>query len=112
MSGKKSKSHKKGRCWNLQVHHLLTKLTNIMQLKPRISARALYDVWMKFARVLAFINAQVFLTVAYILIIGPISLVLRVLGKDSLDRRMGNAISYWKKREPSKVTLEALKQQF
>jgi hypothetical protein len=72
----------------------------------------LYDWWMRFARALAFVNTRVLLTIFYVLVIGPIALVLSVIGKDFLERKIDASLSYWKKREPSEHTLESASRQF
>ena len=65
-------------------------LTVPMILKP------VYRVWMALAVVLGFIMTRVILTVVYYLIMTPIGLIMRLLGKDPLHRRIDpNAASYW-----------------
>ena len=74
--------------------------------------KQIYRWWMKFAAFLAFVNARVLLTLVYFLLIGPTSLVLRVLGKDFLDRRSKPSESFWKPKEPLTHSLEESKRQF
>jgi hypothetical protein len=71
-----------------------------------------YRWWMKFAVALAFVNARVLLTLVYFLLIGPTSLVLRLLGKDFLDRKNKPSASFWKAKEPRVHSLEESKRQF
>lgn len=62
--------------------------------------RPFYVVWMRFAAVLAWVNTRVLLSVAFFLVLTPIGRVLRLLGKDPLDRRIDRtAATYWVKRE-------------
>lgn len=71
-----------------------------------------YRWWMKFAAFLAFVNARILLTLVYFLLIGPTSLVLRLLGKDFLDRKNKPSASFWKSRDPDVHSLEESKRQF
>ena len=45
--------------------------------------------WWKFSRVLGYVNARILLTVMFSLLLVPISLVWRLIGKDPLARRRG-----------------------
>ncbi len=59
--------------------------------------RPMYLVWMGLAVVLGFVMTRVLLTVVFVLVMVPIGLVLRLIGKDLLDRRPDpQAASYWK----------------
>jgi hypothetical protein len=61
--------------------------------------KPLYVVWMKFAFVLGWINTRILLGVFFFLILSPVAVVLRLLGKDPLDRRIdSSAKSYWKRK--------------
>jgi len=58
--------------------------------------------WMKLAFVLGWFMTRVILSVFYYLILTPIGLILRVTGKDLLDKEINrDAKSYWIKREPA-----------
>ena len=63
---------------------------------PRV-LRPAYLVWMGLAVVLSFVMTRVLLTLVFGLVMLPIGLVLRLVGKDLLDRRLDPAASsYWK----------------
>lgn len=47
-------------------------------------------VWWKFAMVLGHINARVILTIAFLLVLTPIGLLWRVIGRDPMRRRKKN----------------------
>ncbi len=49
--------------------------------------KTLYRGWMAFAHVLGAINTGVILTVVYVVLIGPIRLILLLMGKDEYQRR-------------------------
>jgi multisubunit Na+/H+ antiporter MnhG subunit len=63
--------------------------------------RRLFAAWMAFARALAWVNARVILTVVFYLIVTPVGLARRLLGYDSMGRRLErDASSYRVAREP------------
>ena len=41
-------------------------------------------VWWKFAMILGYVNARIILTIAFLLVLTPISLVWRLIGRDPL----------------------------
>jgi hypothetical protein len=47
-------------------------------------------VWWKFAMVLGYVNARVILTIAFLIVLTPIGLIWRVIGRDPLQRRQRN----------------------
>ena len=47
-----------------------------------------YKVWMKIGQVLGFINTRIILALVFFVIMVPISLILRALGKDPLRLRL------------------------
>lgn len=72
----------------------------------------LYKGWMRFANLLAFVNTRVILTVLYVLLIGPISLILRLFGNDFLERDLTPSSSWWKVKEKREHTIENARHQF
>lgn len=74
--------------------------------------KTMYSYWMKFARLLGRVNAMVFLTIFYFLLIGPAALVLKVFGRDLLGRRAEDRASYWYDKEQEAVSVERSKHQF
>ena len=68
--------------------------------KLKLIFQTLYKYWMKFAHVLGWVNTRIILTVFYIVIITPVSLLLRVFKKDLLDLDFKKSEeSYWNKKE-------------
>ena len=47
-------------------------------------------VWWKFAMVLGYVNARVILTVAFAIVLTPLGLLWRIIGKDPLARHRKN----------------------
>jgi hypothetical protein len=56
--------------------------------------------WMRFAAVAGAFNARIILGLAYYLVISPVGVVMRLFGRDPLDRRLRTGDSYWRKRPP------------
>ena len=46
--------------------------------------------WWAFARVLGYVNARVILTVAFVLVLTPMSMIWRLIGRDPLKQRKQN----------------------
>jgi hypothetical protein len=82
-----------------------------METLPRLG-KLLYCWWMKFAAFLAFVNARILLTLVYFVIIGPISLIVRLMGKDYLDRAIKASESSWKAKKPLVHSLRQSERQF
>lgn len=57
--------------------------------------RAVYKPWMGLALVLGWFVSRILLSILYFLVLTPTGLVLRLLGKDLLDMKMGDRQSYW-----------------
>ena len=74
----------------------VTSLVGYPVLKP------VYIGWMTFAFALGWVNTRLFLGLFFYLILTPMGLLVRLLGKDLLDERIDRkASSYWKKRDPA-----------
>src|SRR4030042_3153366 len=88
--------HKQGIFATLSVSILFFIFAFIMTnlLKP------VYILWMKLAFILGWINTRLILIIMFYLVLTPMSIVLRLLGKDLLDRKIDkNRDSYWHKKE-------------
>ncbi len=78
----------------------------------RKAGRALYKWWMAFARLLGTVNAAVLLTVVYLIVIGPMSLVARLLRKDPMTHRPDTSGSFWKGKDKIAHTVDQARHQF
>lgn len=78
----------------------------------KMGGKKLYALWMRFAHLLAVVNTTILLTIIYIVIIGPVGLVMRIVGKDPLDRKWRADGSYWRMRESAQETIDNVRQQF
>ena len=64
------------------------------------SSRA-YARWTAFFRGLGVFWTAILLSLVYALSVGPISLVMRLLGKDPLDRVLRPEPTFWRAHEPN-----------
>jgi CBS domain containing-hemolysin-like protein len=70
-------------------------------LFPR-SLSPIYPVWMALALVLGTIMTAVLLTLVFYLVVTPIGLLMRLAGKDPMNRKPDAALAtYWTEREPA-----------
>lgn len=80
-------------------------------LAPRILT-PLRAAWMKLASVLGFINQRILLTILFGLLITPIALLLRLLGKQPIQWHVEGADSYWRTRRADEFTASRMERQF
>jgi len=70
-------------------------------------------VWMKLAHVLGVINSWIILSIIFTVVVTPVALLLRMLGRSSIDRGPDPArASYWRAREPGEFTANRMERQF
>ena len=64
------------------------------------SLKALYKIWMGLAVVIGFFMSRIVLSVLFYVVLTPLGLIMRALGKDLLNRRWEQeAKSYWIRKE-------------
>lgn len=78
----------------------------------RAIGRAAKAAWMKFAYAVGWVNTRILLSVVFLVLLSIPALVLKLLGRDLLDRRFRDRESYWKDRRQEPQTLESGKHQF
>ncbi len=62
--------------------------------------KAIYAVWLGFSVILGYFISRALLTIIFFLVLTPTALIMRLLGKDPMDRKWDSAAkSYWIKRE-------------
>ena len=62
--------------------------------------RGIYRVWLGFSVILGYFISRILLTIVFFLVIMPIGLFMRLLGKDPMERKLDPAAaSYWQKKE-------------
>jgi hypothetical protein len=82
---------------------LLTEL-GFRRFAPRSRA---YGAWTAFFQKIGSFWTAVILALVYVLSVGPVSLVLRLRGRDLLDRSLEAEASFWRRHEPNPLGLEA-----
>ncbi|MCU0666087.1 MAG: SxtJ family membrane protein [Candidatus Omnitrophica bacterium] len=101
--------HKHINYWLLAISLIFLVLAVVCPfvLKP------VYILWMKLAKILSWINTRILLIIMFYLIFTPIGIMIRLLGKDLLERKIDkNSKTYWKKKEKGEFTPESYLHQF
>lgn len=60
------------------------------------SVRLLHTPWMKFATIAQWVNTRIIMLLLFYLVILPIGLLLRLFGKDSMQRRFKDSASTYR----------------
>jgi hypothetical protein len=80
---------------------LILGLLNSKLLSP------LNNLWIKFGEILGKVIAPIVMAVVYFLILTPISLLVRLFGKDLIEMKFNNNVkSYWIKRKKHLGTMD------
>lgn len=74
--------------------------------------RPVHRVWMRGADLLAWVNTRLVLGLVYFLVMTPIGLLMRLAGRDPLDRRLGDRPSYWMARGPLEDSKGSMERRF
>ena len=93
------------RLWSIPISviFLVLGLLNSKLLNP------LNIVWVKFGELLGIIIAPIVMAIIYFIIVTPIGLFMRLIGKDLLNLKFSKANTYWIKREKK---VGSMKKQF
>jgi len=59
--------------------------------------RPVNSLWIKIGNVLGFINSRIILGIMFFLLIFPIGLILKLFGKDSMNRKFNDKIKTYRK---------------
>jgi len=79
----------------------------LLGLLAPVILKPLYVIWMTFAFVLSIVMTYVLLTLFFFLVMTPVSLVMKLLGKDLLNRKFpGNQTTYWVDAQVYDKTIE------
>lgn len=82
----------------------------VLALTAPIVLKPLLKVWLAVGHVLGTLNTWLLLALAFFLLITPLALVFRMIGRDTLKLRAEPAPSYWTSREEH--TFSSFKDQF
>ena len=76
--------------------------------------RNIYRLWLGFSVVLGYFVSRLLLTIIFFLVITPTGLIMRLVGRDPMERKWEpNADTYWKPRDQNADTsLERYEKQF
>ena len=83
----------------ISIIFLILGLMNSKKLTP------LNKIWVKFGELLGRIIAPIVMALVYFFILTPISLTMRIFGKDFLNLKSSEENSYWIKREKNIGTM-------
>lgn len=77
---------------------------------PKSSA---YRRWTRFFEGIGKVWTAVILSIVYVFSVGPVGVVMRLLGKDPLDRKLAKEPSFWRAHEPNPLgPAAAIRHQF
>ena len=72
-----------------------------------------YWLWMKLVHLLGWVNTRLLLGIIFFVIITPMAIVMKVFGRDALNRKIEkDADSYWISRPPIESVKEHCERQF
>jgi hypothetical protein len=72
-----------------------------------------YAGWTRFFQGIGTVWTAVLLAIVYLVSVGPIGLVMRLLGRDPLDRRLAPEPTFWRAHDPNPLGPErAARHQF
>ncbi len=77
----------------------------LVLLKPKL-LKPLNITWIKFGEMLGKIIAPIVMGLIFFVILTPISLVVRIFGKDLLKLKMSSDKTYWTQREKNITTMD------
>ena len=93
--------------WVVGVLFLITGFVKPLLLK------GIHTVWMAFAFALGWVMSRVILTILFFLVITPMGLLMRLFGKDPMNREItSDASTYWIKREKKPIDPSQYERQF
>ena len=76
--------------------------------------RVIYRLWIGFSVILGYFVSRIVLTVIFFLVITPTGLIMRMVGKDPMERKRDPTVSsYWIRKDDSQETsIERYEKQF
>lgn len=74
--------------------------------------KTLWALWKKFAHLVGVVNTTLLLFLTYVVLFGLLSTMLRLLGKDPLNKRRRDRPSFWVPKEPADEGVERYRYSF
>jgi len=75
--------------------------------------KSIWEGWKKVAKAIGKVQTRIILFILYFLVIGPAAIVIRLLGKDLLDKRIDRkAKTLWKPYPAKKFSEESYRHEF
>jgi len=76
--------------------------------------KSIYKLWLGFSVVLGYFISRIILTIVFFIVLTPMALIMRILGRDPMERKLDPAASsYWKRKEqPDDTSIERYEKQF
>ncbi len=71
-----------------------------------------HRLWMRLAHALGYVNSRILLSAIYFVVMTPYGLVLRVLGRDTMNRRGASRKSYWIPKSKTRQSREQFERLF
>ena len=71
-----------------------------------------HGLWMRLAHALGYVNSRILLSAIYFVVMTPYGLVLRVLGRDTMNRRRSKRPSYWIPKSKTRQSREQFERLF
>ena len=87
---------------NNDPNYIFLGLSSIFLILGIINSKLLYPLnkaWVKFGEILGMIIAPIIMGLVYFIILTPISLLVRLSGKDLLKLKKNKSSTYWIERE-------------
>jgi hypothetical protein len=75
-------------------------------------ARAVHREWMRLSAALGSVNSRILLSIVYLAIVAPYGYVLRLMGRDPLNRRGPAKPTYWMPRSATRQRKEQFERLF
>lgn len=104
--------------WRGKDHHLIffvvAALLLVTGLAVPIVLKPVYGAWMMFAHAMGWVMTRIILIAAFVILMTPLGLLMRLCGKDLLDVKLDpdGAGSYWKERDPKDAGQRDYQKQF
>ena len=96
-------------CWPTGVVGVILLLTVLLSAA---GSSKFHSLWMRLAHALGYVNSRILLSAIYFLVMTPYGLVLRVLGRDTMNRRGASRKSYWIPKSKTRQSREQFERLF